>query len=138
MEFPKLKNVILRGLGALEGLSDELGSTGGGIVGKHECPNLERNVAMRISALIISAVSLVALGSLAQADDHLFQATKSGGLIGDAENCCFTRTNKSLPDSPGRGSPNTAFEEEDLGTPSVGVDKLNEKAQEHVPFGEEE
>jgi hypothetical protein len=93
---------------------------------------------MRISALIISAASLVALGGLAQADDHLFQATKSGGLIGDDLNCCVTRTDESLPDSPGRGSPNTAFEDDDLGTPSVGVDKLNQNAQDHVPFGEEE
>jgi hypothetical protein len=93
---------------------------------------------MRISVLIISAASLVALGGLAQADDHLFQATESGGLIVQDDVCCFTRTDKSLPDSPGRGSPFTAFEEDDLGTPSVGVDKLNETARGHVPFGEEE
>ena len=93
---------------------------------------------MKISVLIISAASLVALGGLAQADDHLFQATESGGLVGDEVNCCFTRTDKSLPDSPGRGSPNTAFEDDDLGTPSVGVDRLNEKAQDHVPFGGED
>jgi hypothetical protein len=93
---------------------------------------------MKISALIISAASLVALDGLAQADDHLFQATKSGGLVGDAVDCCFTRNGKSLPDSPGRGSPFTAFEPDDLGTPSVGVDRLNENAQDHVPFGGEE
>jgi hypothetical protein len=93
---------------------------------------------MKISALIISAATLVALGGLAQADDHLFQATKSGGLIGSADDCCFTRNGKSLPDSPGRGSPNTGFDEDDLGTPSVGVDRLNEHAQDNVPFGGEQ
>ena len=45
---------------------------------------------MKISVLIISAASLVALGGLAQADDHLFQATESGGLVGDEVSCCFT------------------------------------------------
>jgi hypothetical protein len=88
---------------------------------------------MRIPVVIISAASLVALGGLAQADDHLFQAVTEGGLGGPATE----HTQALNHDSPGRGSPFTSFSDE-LGTPSVGVDRLNEKAQDNVPFGEEE
>jgi hypothetical protein len=78
---------------------------------------------MRISVIMISAASLLALGGIAKADDHLFQATQSGGLIGDASSCCSTRTDKSLPDSPGKGSPFTSFSGE-TGVPSVDEEQV--------------
>ena len=78
---------------------------------------------MKIS-IIISAVSLFALGGLAHADDHLFQAVQSGGLTLD-ESAPFQPhgANQHVPDeAPGRGSPFTAFEDEDLGIPSANPD----------------
>jgi hypothetical protein len=76
---------------------------------------------MRIPMFVIAAASLIALGGLAQADDHLFQANKVGGLTSQGDECCFTRTGHAIPNdnAPGRGSPWTAFEEEDLGIPST-------------------
>lgn len=65
---------------------------------------------MKITLLIISAASLIAFGGFAQADDHLFQATRHGLPLEKA---------LTLHDAPGRGSPWTGFEEEDFGIPST-------------------
>jgi hypothetical protein len=95
---------------------------------------------MRIPILIISAASLITLGGIAKADDHLFQAVDSGGLtLGVSAPFQPHGANNHVPDTaPGRGSPTTSFDPsgEDLGTPSVGVDRLNPKAADKVPFGE--
>jgi hypothetical protein len=83
-------------------------------------PNMKGNVAMRIPILILSAASLVALGGLAQADDHLFQATQHGLPLEKA---------LTLHDAPGRGSPFVAFDrEEDLGTPSTATQPAQDNA----------
>jgi hypothetical protein len=96
---------------------------------------------MRIPILIISAASLITLGGIAKADDHLYQAVTKGGLGGPAADQTQVFTTNPAGHSgdlaPGRGSPNTAFSPDDLGTPSVGVDRLNAQAQGHVPFGKE-
>jgi hypothetical protein len=68
---------------------------------------------MKVPMLIISAASLVALGNLAKADDHLFQAVDSGGLSEEKA--------LSIHDSPGRGSPFTSFSDNvnEQGVPSA-------------------
>src|SRR5215213_8511013 len=85
----------------------------------------------------MGVASAFALAAPSYADDHLFQATA-------AEQTANARTHRGFDappaseagaEAPGRGSPFTAFKDEDLGKPSVGVDKLNPKAQENVPFG---
>ena len=72
---------------------------------------------MRIPVLIISAASFIALGGIAKADDHLFQATQAGGLTEDKA--------ESLHDSPGRGSPFTSFPDntDEQGVPSADPDE---------------
>jgi hypothetical protein len=70
---------------------------------------------MRIPILILSAASLVALGSLAKADDHLFQAESPGHGLFNNDNSQAVHAEEA----PGRGSPWTAFEDEDLGIPST-------------------
>jgi hypothetical protein len=82
---------------------------------------------MRIPMFVIAVASLVALSGLAKADDHLFQAVVSGGLIGDpadSESCCSTRSGKPIPDSAGRGSPFTSFGNsiDEQGIPSTDQD----------------
>jgi hypothetical protein len=97
---------------------------------------------MRIPILIISAASLITLGGIAKADDHLYQALQGGlGKGPAADNAQVFTTNSagySGDLAPGRGSPFTSLDPsgEDLGTPSVGVDRLNPQAQDKVPFGE--
>jgi hypothetical protein len=103
---------------------------------------MERSLNMKLWALLIASAGLAALVGMAKADDHLYQAITKGGLgKGPAAENTHVFTENSAGHSgdlaPGRGSPFTAFEQDDLGTPSVGVDRLTEKAQEHVPFGEE-
>jgi hypothetical protein len=73
---------------------------------------------MKVPMLLISAATMVALGSIAKADDHLFQATQ-GGL--SEESTAFDHTHAFDHDSPGRGSPFTSFPENksELGVPSA-------------------
>jgi hypothetical protein len=93
---------------------------------------------MKLPVLIISVASLVALGCIAKADDHLDAAEHHGLLAGStaAQKTHVYDLNKALNSgdtAPGQGSP---FAGSDTGTPSVGVDELNPKAQDKVPFGE--
>jgi hypothetical protein len=95
---------------------------------------------MRIPVLIISVASLIALGGIAKADDHLDSAEHHGLQTGStaADNTHAYTENKagnSGDTAPGQGSPNAG---DDQTTPSVGVDELNPQAQDKVPFGEEE
>src|SRR5262245_52399768 len=79
------------------------------------------NIAMRLSIILISAASLVALGGIANAADHHFQAVQSGGLtLGVSGPFLPHGVNGHIPDNaPGRGSPFNAFEPGDLGIPST-------------------
>jgi hypothetical protein len=77
---------------------------------------------MRIPVLIISAASLVVLGGVARADDHLFQAVTEGGLGGNDNQQATVKS-----DAPGRGSPFTSFGDE-TGVPSADPD---DTASEH-------
>jgi hypothetical protein len=71
---------------------------------------------MRIPILIISAASFAMLGGIAQADDHLFQAQLPGHGL---DNNLNSQALEHGDEAPGRGSPFTAFEKEDLGIPST-------------------
>jgi hypothetical protein len=85
---------------------------------------------MRIPVLIISAASLVALGGIAKADDHLFQATE-GGLSEDST--AFDNTRAFDHDSPGRGSPFTSFPNNtnEQGVPSADPEETQSGHGEH-------
>jgi hypothetical protein len=76
-------------------------------------------------ALAIIGTSLA--GGLAYADDHLFQATQSGGLILDEEqDIVLNKAGHVIPDTaPGQGSP---FVGEHQCTPATAT----ESAQEHA------
>jgi hypothetical protein len=58
------------------------------------------NIAMRIPVLIISAASLVALGGIAKADDHLFNAQQHGLMNND-----HSQGVEHSDEAPGQGSP---------------------------------
>ena len=84
---------------------------------------------MRISILIISAASLLALGGLAKADDHLFQAGPDGvgALSPDSQPFQANPTGFTPEeDAPGQGSPFTGGEQEIPAT-----------AQDHAHHGQE-
>jgi hypothetical protein len=90
------------------------------------------NVAMRIPVLIISAASLIALGGIAQADDHLFQAVDVGGLTeGVSQPFQENGAGKVPEEAPGRGSPFTSFEENtgELGIPSTAQPQAHHEQQ---------
>ena len=73
---------------------------------------------MKIPMLIVSAASLAVLGAIAKADDHHYQALTFGGLTLDKGPFQPHGINGHVPDeAPGRGSPFTAFEEENLEYP---------------------
>jgi len=97
-----------------------------------------------IRTLAIAAGLALALGTgLAVptlAADHLFNSSHSPGV--DHRGFANPITDKTQGnasnvsngnDAPGTGDPKVG---EDTGHPSVEVDALNPKAQEHVPFGE--
>jgi len=56
---------------------------------------------------LLALITAVALSSAAVADDHLVQATLSGGLIFDEQNdAIFNKAGHQIPDTaPGQGSP---------------------------------
>jgi hypothetical protein len=81
---------------------------------------------MKIPMSIIAAASLVALGGIAKADDHLFQAVTEGGLGGPAAD----HTHALDHDSPGRGSPFTSFGNE-LGVPSADPEETQSGHGQH-------
>ena len=62
-----------------------------------------------------SAASLIALGGIAKADDHLFQAVTEGGLDNGHQQATVKVTLQ------GRGSPFTSFSDE-TGVPSADPD----------------
>jgi hypothetical protein len=88
---------------------------------------------MRIPIILISAASLVALGGIAKAADHHFQAVQSGGLtLGVSGPFLPHGANGHVPDTaPGHGSPFTAFEPADLGIPST--DQTNAQHGQALP-----
>jgi hypothetical protein len=59
---------------------------------------------MRIPLIMFSAASIVALGGIASADDHLFQASTDGrGLDGNLN----AQASEHSEEAPGQGSPFT-------------------------------
>jgi hypothetical protein len=91
---------------------------------------MKGNVAMRISILVLSAASLVTLGSIAKADDHLFQAVESGGLTeGVSQPFLAHGANSKVPEeAAGRGSPFTSFPEN---SGELGIPSTNQTTAEH-------
>jgi hypothetical protein len=96
----------------------------GRVVAKQMSRLHKGNPAMRIPVFIISVASLIALGGLAQADDHLFEATRHGLSLDKA---------LTLHDAPGRGSPFTAFEDEDKGIPSADPERTQSEHGQTLP-----
>jgi len=80
---------------------------------------------MRLQATIITAAMLLA--PVALADDHLVQATQSGGLVLDqGQDAVFNKAGHRIPDTaPGQGSP---FNGSDQCTPATAT----EAAQDHA------
>jgi hypothetical protein len=101
-----------------------------------QCLELTRRPTMRIPLIMFSAASIVALGGIAWADDHLFQAVDSDGLTLDSQPFQENGAGKIPDDAPGQGSPFTSFsgEEEDMKTPATAtqaaVDHANVKPRE--------
>jgi hypothetical protein len=80
---------------------------------------------MKLKATIIVAAML--LSPMALADDHLVQATQSGGLTFDqGQDAIFNKAGHRIPDTaPGQGSP---FNGNDQCTPAT----ANETAQDRA------
>lgn len=63
---------------------------------------------MKLLLSLVVAGSLLAFPSVAQADDHHFQAITSGGLTFDAAlGQAVNKAGHAIPDAPGQGSPFT-------------------------------
>jgi hypothetical protein len=108
--------------------------TAQGIIGKRrKFRPAERNVAMRIPVLIISAASLIALGGIAKADDHLFQAEQPGHGLSEDSNAFNNAQAFEHEEVPGQGSPFTGNEEHQTPASSVALEKPNAniKPKEH-------
>ena len=78
---------------------------------------------MKMRVLLIAAASLIALGGVATAGDHLFKAEEHG-LNNNTNTHVFTPNSQghSGDSAPGRGSPFVFFEDDDAGIPSTDKD----------------
>ena len=80
---------------------------------------------MKLHIAILAAAALLA--SAGYADDHLVQATQSGGLTFDAgQDAIFNKAGHQIPDTaPGQGSP---FLGNDQCTPATATEAAQENA----------
>lgn len=87
---------------------------------------------MKVFVFTITAASLVALGGLAKADDHLWQAEQPGHGLSDNPHSQGFRSD-TLAESPGQGSPFTGNEDHQTPASEVSLDKphANPKPKEH-------
>jgi hypothetical protein len=80
---------------------------------------------MRIPVFIISAAALVALGGLAKADDHLWQAEQLGHGLAIDSNAFNHAQAFEHEEVPGQGSPFTGDEPHRTPVSSVALEKPN-------------
>jgi hypothetical protein len=85
----------------------------------------EKNMEMRTSILIISAASLVALGGIARADDHLFNAEQPGLGLSVDSNAFDHAQAFAHEEVPGQGSPFVGNEPHQTPASSVAQEKPN-------------
>ena len=86
---------------------------------------------MRIHTIVIAGASLMALASIAKADDHLFQATQHG-LVDGSQPFQTNPAGHGGDLAPGQGSPFAGF---DTKTPATDTEAANNHAhvKERLP-----